>query len=195
MKYNINDIISATINNGGVVDTAPYHLNIVGIRDISSVDKFNDTLIYYYHDKDGKIIATEVSGFSTDPGLPNLVKPVNVKGCAILVEGWHDKLWMKGLHRGKYPALVQYSSTRVYRDNDKDTVLELDPATIDSGKFGINFHRASQWRVEPVVGLYSAGCQVVQNPNEFNKFMNAVDTAIKNGQQYFSYMLLDKSRV
>ena len=70
-------------------------------------------------------------------------------------DGFHRKLWRLGYHKG-YEALQQYSSAKVYRDNNKDDVFDLDPATFDEGMFGINLHRANVNSVAEKVGSHSA---------------------------------------
>jgi hypothetical protein len=64
------------------------------------------------------------------------------------------------MHRGKQLALCQTAGPiRVYRDADKDTTLDFDKSTIESGYFGVNLHHAG-FNDADIVGLYSAGCQV-----------------------------------
>lgn len=192
-NFSLQQIIDKTKKKGGLVWDTPYFLNLVGIRDLSQPNTFNDTLIYYYWDKNGSLISKEVKKFTTDPGVNSLTKPVNYKGCAILCEGWHRKIWVKGKHKGQYDAFVQYAPVKVYRDNNKDSTFDLDPHSIEEGVFGINLHRANANAESTIVGGWSAGCQVVANPDDFNDLLKVRDQAIKAGQAYFSYMLFDVS--
>lgn len=189
----IKKVMDLTIQQGGAVDKTPYHLNLVGVRDTSNVNSFNDRLIYYYFDKAGTPVVGEISQFTTEPGLKSLQYPVNPKGCSILTEGWHPALWRKGLHKGKYDAFVQNASVKVYRDKNRDNKYDMNPTAVDNGIFGINLHRANEARTSTIVDGWSAGCQVVANPLEFKKLLAVRDLAIKAGQKTFSYMLLLKN--
>ena len=194
-KYfmDINEIIKYVKANGGVVFETPYFLNLFAIRDESNVNKFNDFLVVYWYD-DKKVIHTysPTKGFTTDPGFKSLTSPVNSKGCAILKEGWYRRLWVKGLHKGKYSALVQVNPCTVYRDNDKDRELDMKNVKTETGLFGINMHRASEKNVSVNVENWSAGCQVWASPGEFSYFMKLVNKANQCGQKYFSYFLSKK---
>lgn len=185
--------ITETKNKGGLVWDTPYFLNLIGIRDLNNINSFNDKLIYYWYESPGTIKVKETTkGFTTDPGLKYLKAPSNTKGCAILKEGWHRKIWVKCKHKGRYDALVQYADCTVYRDNTKDEKFDFSPSTLDTGQFGINLHRANANLTSTQVDGWSAGCQVVASPDEFNQLMQAVDKARNAGQTYFSYMLLIK---
>ena len=191
----INNIISFVKNNGGVVFDTPYYLNLFGIRDEKNVNKFNDTLYVFWYDEKKVVHSYSPSkGFTTDPGFKSLNSPENKKGCAILKEGWYRRLWTKGLHKGKYSALVQANPCTVYRDNDKDKELDMNSAKTDTGMFGINMHRANEKIVSTVVENWSAGCQVWASPGEFSYFMQLVNKAIQHGQKYFSYFLTNKKK-
>lgn len=186
----INRIIKHVKDNGGVVFDTPFYINLFGIRNDKNVNKFNDTLIVYWYD-DKKVIHTysPSKGFTTDPGFKSLTSPVSSKGCAILKEGWYRRLWAKGLHKGKYSALVQANPCTVYRDNDKDKELDMNKSKTDTGMFGINMHRANENAVSINVEGWSAGCQVWASPGEFSYFMSLINKAFQKGQKYFSYFL------
>lgn len=189
-------LIDIIKSKGGNVESTPNYLNLIGIRDLTKVNSFNDTLIWFWLNHDGSIeVRSTKKGFTTDPGLKSLTNPVNCKGCAILKEGWHKNIWTKGKHKNKYAALVQVNPCEVYRDNNKDGNFNLDPTTIDKGLFGINLHKANEKATSVLVDGWSAGCQVVADYVEFTVLMQAVDNALKAGQKYFSYMLLNKSEI
>lgn len=171
-----------------------YNLNIWGVR---SVDKdtrtYNDSMIVFWEDIEHKWHKT-IYDITTDPSNESLLKPVNPKGCAILVEGQYPGLWTKGKHKGQYDALVQYNTCVVARDNNKDDKLDINRSTFEQGMFGINCHRASSWKVVDYIGLYSAGCQVHKDVNRFNnEFMKEVDKAIEQGFKSFTYTLINEN--
>jgi hypothetical protein len=193
-EYNVKtEIVPAIKDIGGLVWTAPYYVNLAAIRDLSNPDSWNDTFIYFYWRKSGELVYTQVNEFTTDPGVKCLETPQNSKGCAILADGFHRKLWRLGYHKG-YEALQQYSSAKVYRDNNKDDVFDLDPATFDEGMFGINLHRANVNSVAEKVGGHSAGCFVFRKIYDFNKFLETIKFSQRNcSQRYYSVSVFDKS--
>jgi hypothetical protein len=143
---------------------APIYL--IGIRRELHVDTFNDTFILYSHYND---IYWYTDEFTTDPGLSVLKQPINPKGTAILCEGLHRDIWGWGYHKNKYKALVQVNPCTVYRDNNRDAVLNMDTNKIDRGYFGINLHHANNAKR---VGNWSAGCQVFRRVDEFEKVLS-----------------------
>ena len=98
---------------------------------------------------------------------------------------------MIGLHRGKYEALVQRgAAVSVWRDRNGDDVHDYGQNE-ESGYFGINIHRASARRESEIVGQYSAGCQVIADPAEFDIFMSLCRRQIaETGFERFSYTLM-----
>ena len=170
----------------------PINLNIWGIRSNDTrTEYFNDVIMTFYDDAVGRWTLNIYEG-TTDPGKLYLMNPCNKKGCAVLTTGYHKGLWKIGLHRGKYQALVQASPCEVYRDNDENDLINYyDDIKVERGIFGINLHRASATQKSDEIGLYSAGCQVIKNTNEFNDLMALCKKAIKpNGTQ--SYVLINE---
>ena len=144
-----------------------YNLNLIGIRrNVHADGYFTDWLTAHYRDSDGEWTSHWWTG-TTDPGLYWLRKPMNVNGTAIVVPGQYPGLWKVGTHKG-YKAFQQVGEVAVYRDNDRDADLDMDPATIERGHFGINGHASDgdPWdkydreRTGDLVGQWSAGCQV-----------------------------------
>lgn len=162
---------------------------LLNIRSANKVaDKFDDETCLYYN---GDILYRAAS--TCDPGLSTLVKPVNPVGTAIVMNGFHRGLWKLGYHKGKYKAFVQNRPVVVFRDNDKDNILDInditvnDPAIaairfngtptevtigdakylVERGMFGINCHRAAENGVVQNVANFSAGCCVVQDPAKY----------------------------
>lgn len=166
----------------------PYVLNIVGVRanELNS-NEFNDIIIVEYTNNNDEII-TKYYKATTDPGIKSRLEPINIKGCAILVEGQYIDCWKKGLHKGK-KGLIQCKNVKVYRDNSKDELLELKPSTIDTGLFGINIHRAGGTSV--LVDGWSAGCQVLANNEDFEEFYKLVELC--SFKPNYSYTLINES--
>ncbi len=172
-------------------DGSPYQLNIFGVRNYGAVNRFNDFLCVCFRNSINEWVLRQWPG-TTMPGLSMLQGPVNPRGTAILVPGQYVDTWKRDLHAGKYEALCQrLKPVRVFRDANRDTKYDLDPATIQEGMFGINIHKAGT--LTESVDRYSAGCQVFQREVDFNLFMAIVDAAIKKGATAFSYTLFEKT--
>ena len=80
---------------------------------------------------------------------------------------------------------------KVYRDSDKDDILEHDPENIAQGYFGINIHRASSVRTSSDVDRWSAGCQVFADPNDYKLFIELCKISVDLYGNSFSYTLLE----
>lgn len=191
MRKLISEIEYIYKNNAEILYT-PGYLNIIGIRHPEKVNAFNDELYYFWYSNLGELQGTTVlGGFTTDPGKYYLNNPLTDSGCAILEEGFYPKLWKYGYHRNKYPALVQNSACKVYRDGNRDDILDYDATSSEEGIFGINLHRANQSITSTRVDKWSAGCQVIASPVEFNDLMTKVEIAVNLGQVEFPYLLLN----
>jgi hypothetical protein len=157
-------------------------INIFGIRYNNKNDLFDDTIGYF--DLNGNIF---VYKGTTEPSQYWTLKPMRKKGAARLIIGFHEGIWERGKHRGKYDALVQRNKCKIIRDSNKNQ--KSDEKIIKEGLFGINLHRASKYKILNKIGKYSAGCQVIQNPSEFNKIMDIV--YFKTDQPRFNYNLFN----
>lgn len=61
--------------------------------------------------------------------------------------------------------------------------------------FGINIHRAHQDYELETVDKYSAGCQVIQDPNEFDVFMGVVKKSAEIFGNKFTYTLINENDI
>ena len=167
------DVLRQIISLGHrVVWRGDYHLNLFGIRNPNTrADSFDDVLGCAYTVR-GMWRVHYWPG-TTDPGAYYLQNPMNASGTAILVEGQYPDVWKIDLHGGEYEALCQRNgNVRVYRDGDRDKVIECDPKTIATGSYGINIHRSSTTGQSTSVGKWSAGCQVHARLDGFNEMMD-----------------------
>jgi hypothetical protein len=94
-----------------------------------------------------------------------------------------------GMHRGQYPALVQRGHMSVYRDNNKDKVIDLSDMK-EHGLFGINLHRSAKDYESTQVDKWSAGCQVLANPADFALLMAILERSAELYGNSFSYSLI-----
>lgn len=171
-----------------------WNVNIFGIRSADTTpNKWNDCIGIVYTDGGEKERIFAVEG-TTDPGKTPLMTPVNSKGCAILVPGQYTGAYEIGIHNAAkktaHQALVQrHQPVNVYRDGNRDFNYDMIDSTIERGFFGINIHRASKWGPIDEPDLYSAGCQVINDPQDFADFMSFVKKSSAVYGNRFTYTL------
>ena len=167
-----------------------HNLNIIGIRtkDMES-NLFNDFIAGAY--KDRCQWELKVYEATTVPGVYWRKHPMNRGGTAVLVPGQHRGCYQLGMHQGKYQALVQAKKLPVYRDNNKDSTIDTD-CPIDTGKHGINIHRASSKWQSKQVDKWSAGCQVLANPTDFKDFIQLCKKSAKLYGSRITYTLIEE---
>lgn len=178
-----------------VFTTGLYNVNIIGVRKNSNIpNSFDDELHLIYLNEDF-VIVHKIYKITTDPGLYYLENPMNVNGTAILVPNQYRSTWKVGLHRGKYEALVQYEPVKVYRDRNKDEVLDFDTMAVYEGIYGINIHRSNATRESTQVDRWSAGCQVFANPESYDEFMSIIKKSRDTYGNYFTYTLITEQDI
>ena len=169
-----------------------YDLNLVGIRTKPrEANKFDDIMTCTY-----KLRGTWVTKYwpcTTDPGTYWLENPSRVAGTAILVPGQYRGCYRLDKHQGRYEALCQREGkVQVYRDPNKDEILDMDPDTVQEGYFGINIHRASTKRASTQVDRWSAGCQVIADKADFAELILLCHEQVERGFKTFSYSLIEE---
>ena len=167
-----------------------YNLNIIGIRSRRRVaNSFDDHILCLY--KKRGLWKFEEYRATTDCGTYWLSNPMKRSGSAILVPNHYKGVYKLDLHNGKYTSLCQrLGDVEVYRDNNKDNIIDLDPKTIEKGRFGINIHRSNPNRESSRVDKWSAGCQVFANPSQFRNFIKLCEKSASIFGNKFSYTLL-----
>jgi len=171
------------------------NINIIGIRSAAhDSTRFDDTLLLVYRDEN-KEWTVESYEITTDPGPSILRKPINPEGTAILVPDQYRGVYKVGTHGGslRHTALVQRGGpVKVYRDDDKDSKLEMDEDSIQEGMFGINIHRHSRPEEKEYVRGSSAGCQVFKNSKDFLHFLDICNQSADSYGNSFTYTLLEE---
>jgi len=195
----IAENFEAIIKNKGYVffdGGLSWNLNLIGIRNSNKKsDKFDDNLLVIYRNdnKDWEVFSAAAT---TDPGKIPLLRPISKSGTAILVPDQYRGSHKIDLHAGKYTALRQSGApVKVYRDDDRDAVLDMDPSTIQEGYFGINIHRANRRGSTAMVRSYSAGCQVLQKARDFHNLMEIAERSASFFGNSFTYTLLTEEDV
>lgn len=171
--------------------------SIIGLRCSTRSGRFDD-LVGITAILDG-MVYVRLYPATTDPGVPYLRNPINRLGTAILPSGYHPKMFRRGLHKGRYRALVQNTPVALWRDDDRDGLIDPEKLVEHRRRVGINLHRASSYwgstRAEELlqltVGRWSAGCQVIASARHFEYLMWFVEEL---PQRYFDYILLDNTR-
>ena len=169
--------------------TIPVGYWIVGVRSEEDAPNKYDDKFYLFN---GEEFVKVVTG-TTNPGTPILqggfLKYNRVGAAVVKSDEWYYNVWAYGLHQGKQPALRQVGNFIVFRDGDKDNKSEEIGAPIVGSGYGINFHSISNditvKKIGENIGGYSAGCQVVNNVEQYSMIINM----IKN-QNRITYCLL-----
>lgn len=193
-KYSVDYIKEVLETKGYAFFTnGVYNLNIIGIRNPNLVaNSFDDTMVVIY--KIGGEWITKVYAITTDAGTYWLKNPMSNKGTAILVPNQYRGVYSIDLHNNKYLALCQRNGkVEVYRDNDKDLILDMDSTKIEKGMFGINIHRSNPFSESLKVDKFSAGCQVFKRVKDFNEFMEICQKSKALWGNSFSYTLIKES--
>ena len=188
----LDDILDVMSKKGHRIFRNPaksFDLNIVGIRTASLVPHTFDDWITIFYMSHGRWIFNAFPA-TTDPGLFWLGNPMNRFGTAILKEGQYRGMHQLGKHQGKYKALVQKNPATVIRDFDEDDRLDFKTGREQTDVFGINLHRASRHGESVNIGRWSAGCQVLCDPLQFNYFMEVCEKGAQAFGNSFTYTLL-----
>lgn len=170
-----------------------YDVNIVGVRNSVTGDTvtnvFDDVMtVSYKIDGEWKFHAWPCT---TDPGKKGVQQYHNAKGVARLVEGQYRGSHGIGLHQGKYEALKQFKSVKVFRDADRNMTYAENK--VDEGIFGINIHKAGV--DSTYVENWSEGCQVFKRVKDFEEFMTICRKAKDIHGNSFTYTLIESADI
>lgn len=168
-------------------------VNLFGIRDSADLakDVINDQIGYF---TDSDIL---IARGTTEPGVywTKTEGERNKAGTFHLKEGFHERIWCVGTHKG-YEALVNdyryCKPTKGWRDANYDFVRDSKDVEV-CDYFGINCHRMHPIALVDKVGKYSAGCQVYRDPNDFKKLLATIKASHMyrgtSAKTVFNYML------
>jgi hypothetical protein len=177
--------------------TKPYDLNIFGVRSDNKIGGSFDDLVGIAYTDNSNTERLFLAEATTDPSDKWLFKPLHPKGTAIMLPGQYRRAYKIGIHgrtwaSGGYKALEQINLMRYVRDNNQDNVLDIHGAPfLDNLK--TNIHRASKWEIVDKIGSYSAGCQVIQDPVDFELFISLCEDQVSHGLgNKFTYTLLEQ---
>lgn len=187
----LNQLINTLTRKGYIIHTRPYEINIVGIRNHNNKpNSFDDTINIFYKQEDSQWIMHQCPA-TTDPGTYWLQTLMNRNGTAILKPGQYKNSHRIGVHRNKYQALVQQNPVTVWRDANKDNILDFNNAKEQTGLFGINIHRANSSGNTITIDKHSAGCQVFANVKDFDMLMELAHRHKRKYGNSFTYTLIE----
>ena len=170
-------------HNFAVFTRGDYNVNLVALRTPqeenptpSGENRFNDRFFCVFK-KGGQWISRSWT-CTSDPGLHFQRFPINPRGCGAIYAPQQVRSGYRiGLHRGKSPALVQSSTSRlrVYRDDDRSGVFDFDSATVEIG-YGFNVHKGPlSPSGESAVDRASAGCIVFKKSKSFDTLLKVCE--------------------
>jgi len=132
---------------------------------------------------------------TTDPGtyyLKTASKDWHDKGTAITAPGQYPASHQIGTHK-TYEAMVQVGKMKCFRDKTMDETLDMDPETIEEGRFSLNIHRSSATKISKSNWKYSAGCCVFSDPAGFAEFMRLCHKQVRQrGWKTFTFTLIEE---
>lgn len=162
-------------------DKGKYNLNLFAIRSNNRVsNSFDDYFGVAYIDINNK---EQVFIFecTTDPGTYWLKNLMDIGGTAIIVPDQYRSLWKLGTFY-KVLALIQINNIKIYRDGNKDDIIDIIPKSITEGIYGIFFHEHYQNKeIASYVEKSSAGCIVPKDRKDHRKIMHLCLEQIRQG--------------
>lgn len=178
----------------------PYYPNLFGIRkDTNEPNRFDDFVGALFKDNKGNW-CSYVYNATTDPGTYYLQNPMNVNGTAIVIPKQYIGCYKIGTHTG-YKAYQQCAPMEYVRDTNKNKVLDFLYRVAGFKTYkeiaATNLHHANKSAVSQIVEKWSAGCQVVASPTEYECLLElGVNFDIKTGvKNKFNYALFEEKEI
>jgi len=194
-KITVNSVVEAFLRKSYQLPLGVHFINIFGVRASTNLtDTFDDIVAILFRD-DNDQWCLEKFEATTDPGKFYLSNPMSNMGTGILATGQYGNSHKIGLHQGKYKALVQCSPMKVFRDGNKDNKYDLSEIKTQIGVFGINIHRANEKMKSVRVDKWSAACQVLSDPKDFDQLMGRASTHEAVYGNIFNYTLLTEQEL
>lgn len=169
-----------------------FNLNFGGIRSEERVaNKFDDFLYLYYRDRgEWRFWVFEAT---LDPGTFWLKNPMSAGGAGIIAPNFYRGLFQFGPPFHGVDCLRQKTAIQIYRDDNRDNIIDLDPKTLQWGFFGIFEHESYQATEEPEnVDKSSAACVVPRRKRDHQTIMAIVKKAILIWGNSISFAVLEE---
>ena len=191
MRYSVSYLKRRVKAEGYIWHSKPYQLNIIGIRSENTTpNAFDDWICVAYMNDSGSWVVKQYAA-TTDPSTYYLLNPMRVEGTALMMAGQYR--YKLGTHKGQYEALVPNGAVDVLRQYQRDAVLDFFNGNYErclSG-CGLNVHRANAKGTTEEVNLYSAGCQVFANADNYAEFIALCRQHRARYGNDFLYTLID----
>lgn len=195
----IQQLLNIAKRTNHTVYYEPYKLNIWGIRaDTNVPNKFDDTIFVFWKTDKGNWDSRKYYA-TTDTGTYYLNNLMDSLGAALLKEGQYLDSYKRGAayRNGSllpFPyELQQVKAVTIYRDYNRDAVLDFFNGRETTGIYGINIHvGANKGGKSLSVDNWSAGCQVLGDYNEYAEFDSLQLKHISLYGNSFSYTLIDE---
>lgn len=171
-----------------------YNLNLAGIRSAQpKAGAWDDWIVVFYQDQ-GEWVHRFYEA-TTDPGTYYLNHPLRKTGTAILKPGNYARFWRLSPWHPQNHYFRQVGVAQVYRDNNKDDILDLDPDSVQVSRWlGINLHSTGRSFGPESIGRHSAGCQVIRHKKEYRQLYKLGKKQRDSGMgSHFSYSLLEEA--
>ena len=143
------------------------NVNIWVIRNnIRRAGKFDDFEVIFWQDTLTGEWIYDIFNITCDPSDVALQSMKNPNGTAIIAYGFHKGKWELGFHKQRedHPALVQRKPIFVYRDNNKDNIVDLpDLKGITTKEINCNNHAPSVIVNNTITDLYNLTLQEEQD--------------------------------
>ena len=188
------EIIKSVLKKKGYAffDKGNFNLNIIGIRsNKKEAGSFDDFICCIYKDASGQWNCKNWRA-TTDAGTYWLSNPMRQSGTALLVPNQYKGAFKIGYFKGRYKALVQDKPLPVYRDNNRDKILDFDPKTIQTGMWALALHKSNPILASTLNDKWSAGCQVFAVASDFNEFVSLFEKSAEIYGDTFTYTLLEE---
>lgn len=187
------DFYKELIESIGQFDTGDRCVNVVGVRAFQNgarvtniADEYNDTVAVVWLE-DGQKRCREFVA-SVDPGQYYTDNPMNMAGCAHLIDGQYS--YKPGKHgSAQRDAFVEAGPVSVWRDSDGDYARDAAERQVyTSASFGIHIHAGG---TGDAVGKSSAGCQVIYGGWSGEPWQSFKSICQAHPKASFNYTLVD----
>jgi len=193
----INPLKKVFRKKGYVFFNGPFNVNLIGIRAKErDIRKMSDRFLLVYEDHLCNWHAEILVG-TTVPGEFYHYNYTNPDGLGIIVPGQYRGAFRKGKHKGR-DALIQNTTFKVYRDSNKDGVIDKNVIKDAPPSCRFNFHHAKS-SIHPHkifiknIGRFSEGCQVPANWVKYKMCFDIISYSMKlYNSKSITYTLLDE---
>lgn len=203
--YSLDEVLAVIKSKGYSLRDKQYQINLIGLRMDDVFDnRFSDKLFVVWKNEKNE---WEMSTFkwTTMPGTlgqGGVYNPVTVRGktaVGVVKEGQYQNVWaFVDTYNGwlAYPYFYQVGRFDIFRDGNRNDVLERYMPIEPSEHDGFNCHRMSNNGVDSDIVNYnwaawSIGCQGAPEP-EFAKVVALARVSVKyHSSNLFDYTLLN----